>query len=99
QWFNLSDPAAEESLYDSAAMRAFVGIDLGNAPAPDETTICRFRSRTRRDARLERAVHGPGLRRASSPSFWATSSSRVRVVQVLPSQATCHPQTRPSPAS
>jgi IS5 family transposase len=43
QWFNLNDPAAEESLYDSAAMRAFVGIDLGNAPAPDETTICRFR--------------------------------------------------------
>lgn len=43
QWFNLSDPAAEEALYDSAAMSAFVGIDLGNAPAPDETTICRFR--------------------------------------------------------
>lgn len=43
QWFNLSDPAAEEALYDSAAMSAFVGIDLGTAPAPDETTICRFR--------------------------------------------------------
>lgn len=43
QWFNLSDPAAEEALYDSAAMRAFVGVDLGREPAPDETTICRFR--------------------------------------------------------
>lgn len=43
QWFNLSDPAAEESLYDSSSMRAFVGIDLGSAPVPDETTICRFR--------------------------------------------------------
>jgi IS5 family transposase len=43
QWFNLSDPAAEEALYDSAAMSAFAGIDLGAAPAPDETTICRFR--------------------------------------------------------
>jgi transposase, IS5 family len=43
QWFDLSDPAAEEALYDSAAMRAFVGIDLGREPAPDETTICRFR--------------------------------------------------------
>ena len=42
-WFNLSDPAAEEALYDSEAMRAFAGIDLGRAPAPDETTICRFR--------------------------------------------------------
>ena len=26
-WFNLSDPAAEEALYDSQAMRRFVGID------------------------------------------------------------------------
>jgi IS5 family transposase len=43
QWFNLSDPAVEEALYDSIAMRSFVGIDLGREPAPDETTILRFR--------------------------------------------------------
>lgn len=43
QWFNLSDPAVEEALYDMASMRAFAGIDLGDAPAPDETTICKFR--------------------------------------------------------
>jgi len=42
-WFNLSDPAVEEELYDSAAMRNFVGIDLGVEGAPDETTICKFR--------------------------------------------------------
>src|SRR6202451_3994723 len=42
-WFNLSDPAAEEGLYDSAAMRSFAGIDLGSEAAPDETTICKFR--------------------------------------------------------
>ena len=42
-WFNLSDPASEDALYDSAAMRVFVGIDLGREPAPDETTICKFR--------------------------------------------------------
>ncbi|MCK5495128.1 MAG: IS5 family transposase [Hyphomicrobiaceae bacterium] len=42
-WFNLSDPAVEEALYDSRAMRNFVGIDLGQEPAPDETTICKFR--------------------------------------------------------
>jgi len=29
QWFNLSDPAVEEALYDSLLMRQFVGIDLG----------------------------------------------------------------------
>src|SRR5256886_5257772 len=42
-WFNLSDPAVEEALYDSAVMRQFVGIDLGCEPAPDETTVCKFR--------------------------------------------------------
>ena len=39
QWFNLSDPAVEEALYDSAAMRRFVGVDLGHEPVPDETTV------------------------------------------------------------
>ena len=43
QWFNLSDPAVEEALYDSAVMRGFVGIDLGREPVPDETTACKFR--------------------------------------------------------
>ena len=43
QWFNLSDPAVEETLYDSPVMRQFVGIDLGEEPAPDETTVCKFR--------------------------------------------------------
>jgi IS5 family transposase len=43
QWFNLSDPGVEEALYESAALRRFVGVDLGVAPAPDETTVCRFR--------------------------------------------------------
>jgi IS5 family transposase len=42
-WFNLSDPAVEEALYDSLAMRSFVGIDLGREPVPDETTVMRFR--------------------------------------------------------
>ena len=42
-WFNLSDPAVEEALYDSETMRRFVGIDLGLEAAPDETTVCKFR--------------------------------------------------------
>jgi IS5 family transposase len=42
-WFNLSDPAAEEALYDSPSLRRFAGVDLGCAPAPDETTILNFR--------------------------------------------------------
>ena len=43
QWFNLSDPAVEEALYDSSVMRQFAGIDLGREPVPDETTVCKFR--------------------------------------------------------
>ena len=43
QWFNLSDPGVEEALYDMVSMRTFAGIDLGDAPVPDETTVCKFR--------------------------------------------------------
>ena len=43
QWFNLSDPGVEEALYESPVLQRFVGVDLGAAPAPDETTVCRFR--------------------------------------------------------
>src|SRR6185437_9378995 len=32
QWFNLSDPAAEEALYDSAVLRDFARVDLGSEP-------------------------------------------------------------------
>jgi IS5 family transposase len=42
-WFDLSDPVTEEILYDSRALRQFVGIDLGRELVPDETTICKFR--------------------------------------------------------
>lgn len=43
QWFNLSDPAAEDALYDSESMRRFAGIELGEDAVPDETTLVRFR--------------------------------------------------------
>jgi IS5 family transposase len=42
-WFNLSDPAVEEALYESSSMRLFVGIDLGQERVPDETTVLNFR--------------------------------------------------------
>lgn len=55
QWFNLSDPAVTEALYDMASMRSFAGIDLGEAPVPDETTVCKFRHL------LERHNLGPAI--------------------------------------
>jgi transposase, IS5 family len=42
-WFNLSDPAMEDSLYDSESMRRFARIELVDDKVPDETTILRFR--------------------------------------------------------
>jgi IS5 family transposase len=43
QWFNLSDPQAEDALYDIESMRRFAGVELGEDPVPDESTILRFR--------------------------------------------------------
>ncbi|MFZ7094305.1 IS5 family transposase [Primorskyibacter sp. 2E233] len=43
QWYALSDPMAEEMLYDSDAMRQFAGIELGDDRIPDETTVLNFR--------------------------------------------------------
>jgi IS5 family transposase len=43
QWFDLSDPAVEEALYESVSMRRFAGIDLGREPVPDESTVLNFR--------------------------------------------------------
>ncbi len=43
QWFNLSDPAMEEALYETPMFREFAHLDLGEDPLPDESTILRFR--------------------------------------------------------
>jgi IS5 family transposase len=43
QWYSLSDPGAEEALYDMQSMRAFAGLELGRDAIPDETTILNFR--------------------------------------------------------
>jgi len=43
QWYNLSDPGAEEALYDSITMRQFAGVSTDADVIPDETTILNFR--------------------------------------------------------
>lgn len=43
QWHNLSDPGAEEAIYDRNSFQKFLGIDLLSANVPDETTILNFR--------------------------------------------------------
>ena len=43
QWFNLSDPAVEEELYDTPVFASFARLDPGISTMPDESTILRFR--------------------------------------------------------
>lgn len=42
-WFNLSDEAVEDAIYDSYAMRNFMGINFLEEQAPDATTLLKFR--------------------------------------------------------
>jgi len=43
QWYGLADEALEDAIYDSQAMRNFVGIDLSSESVPDATTLLKFR--------------------------------------------------------
>ena len=42
-WFNLSDEGTEDAIYDSYAMRKFVGINFLEEDVPDATTLLKFR--------------------------------------------------------
>ena len=42
-WFNLSDEAIEDAVYDSYAMRTFMHIDFTEQQVPDATTLLKFR--------------------------------------------------------
>ncbi len=57
-WFHLSDPGAEEALYDSRTMREFVGIDLGQESEPDETIMLKFRHLMEEDNLWDELFHG-----------------------------------------
>ena len=67
QWYNLSDPGAEEALYDIQSMRAFCNLELGrcispagNLRPPDDTRPsgpaprCELAALTRKNVRLSR---------------------------------------------
>jgi IS5 family transposase len=55
QWFNLSDPQAEDVIYDSESMRRFARVELSDDVVPDESTILRFRHLLERHA-LTKAI-------------------------------------------
>lgn len=62
-WLNLADLACEESLYDSASLRRFVGIDLGKEPVPDATTMLKFRRLLNGNKLGERVASGMNITR------------------------------------
>jgi len=43
QWDGLADEALEDAVYDSQALRGFLGINLSEDPVPDATTLLKFR--------------------------------------------------------
>ena len=43
QWYGLADEAVEDAIYDSQALRNFMGIDLSQQSVPDATTLMGFR--------------------------------------------------------
>ena len=55
QWYGLADEALEDALYDSQALRDFVGVDLSCESVPDATTLLKFR-RLLQDNDLTRAL-------------------------------------------
>src|SRR5690606_3253794 len=59
QWFNLSDPAMEEALYDSFSMRQFAKLPGGRVP--DETTILNFRHLLEKNNVAEEMFEGVNL--------------------------------------
>ena len=43
QWYGLADEAVEDAVYESQALRYFMGIDLSRKSVPDATTLMGFR--------------------------------------------------------
>ena len=91
-WYALSDPMAEETLYYSEAMHRFSGIELGDDLIPDETTILNFRHLLER----QDSTHRPSPIRA----FYGTvdlargSGRECDVLISLHKQATTTPKIR-----
>jgi IS5 family transposase len=43
QWYALADEAVEDAIYDSEALRNFVGVDLAEESVPDAAPLLKFR--------------------------------------------------------
>ena len=50
-WFSLSDEGVEDAIYDSYAMRRFLGLDFTVEQVPDATTLLHVRHLLEKHAR------------------------------------------------
>ena len=71
-WFSLSDEGVEDAIYDSYAMRRFMGLDFAVEQVPDATTLLHFRHLLEKHQARGEAVRGaePDLRRAGLDHAW-----------------------------
>lgn len=86
-WFNLSDEGVEDAIYDSYAMRKFMGINFTEEQAPDATTLCKFRQLLEKHgigaqmfAAIRKALEEHGHRCAEEAS-WTRASLKRRARQ------------------
>ena len=95
QWFNLSDPGAEEALYESVSMCRFVGIDLGREPVRTK------RLYSSSAISLRSTISGKSFS-GRSTGIWSPKASRSpqALLSMLPSSVPLHPpRTRIRPGT
>jgi hypothetical protein len=84
-WFELSDPGAKEALYDSRAMRLFVGIDLGDETGVWGDSACAGQKETLN-------AHAPRAR-----DFTQQKASRYRQLTEAAQSANIGTNRKPAP--
>ena len=74
-WFNLSDPAVEEAMYDSRAIRRFVGIDLGRQPGPADYDVFVVKSRVHFRRGFDETGYAPTIVIVEAPEPYVGTTS------------------------
>jgi len=85
QWYNLSDEMAEESIYDSHAMKKFMKIDFSQEDAPDASTLLDFRHLLERNNLQEKMFERINAVLESEGMLWRGGSVIDAVIIEAPS--------------
>ena len=97
QWYGLSDPGAEEALYDIHSMRAFAGLELSRDAIPDETTILNFRHLLERHD-LTRAIFASVAEHLEARGEMLRGGTIVDATLIAASPSTKNKQQKRDPA-